>query len=86
MKATPEQLKDLNVMQSSYYSHPFTCCNANRSKCPKDPNNRDQGCLIPTEDGFICPCGKYKQEYDKETFELVKLAHASHRSMTNKIK
>jgi hypothetical protein len=21
------------------------------------------GALIPTEDGWICPCGKYKQEY-----------------------
>ena len=25
------------------------------------------GALIPTEDCWVCPCGKYKQEYRNET-------------------
>lgn len=40
--------------------HPFTCCSHNgcvRSK------REDEGILIPTKSGWVCPCGKYKQNW-----------------------
>lgn len=40
--------------------HPFTCCShegCNRAEQP------DEGALIPTNEGWICPCGKYTQNW-----------------------
>ncbi len=40
--------------------HPFTCCSYNGCKRDEQPN---EGALIPTNDGWICPCGAYKQNW-----------------------
>lgn len=40
--------------------HPFTCCSHNDCKRLEQPN---EGALIPTNDGWVCPCGKYKQDW-----------------------
>lgn len=41
-----------------YATHPFTCCGYEGCKRPAESND---GILIPSVDGLVCPCGKYKQ-------------------------
>lgn len=40
--------------------HPFTCCSHEGCERLKQPN---EGALIPTTDGWVCPCGKYTQNW-----------------------
>lgn len=64
---TKDQVDALNKWQQAGYVHPFTCCSTNRSECP------DEGQLIATEEGWVCPCGKYKQLWAHDfMFELPK--------------
>ena len=42
--------------------HPFTCCSPNIEGCTKKTGESD-GVLIPSLEGFTCPCGKYKQNW-----------------------
>lgn len=55
---TEEQVKNLNIYQDSWF-HPFTCCGHNG--CKRREHN--DGILIATTEGWICPCGKYKQDW-----------------------
>ena len=41
-------------------THPFTCMG--HEGCER-PEKFDDGILIPSNDGFVCPCGKYKQDW-----------------------
>jgi hypothetical protein len=41
-------------------THPFTCMG--HDGCERPPELND-GELIPNNDGFVCPCGKYKQDW-----------------------
>ena len=54
-----KQLRNLRKWQNSAW-HPFTCCSHNG--CDR-LNQPDQGKLIPTKDGWICPCGEWKQNW-----------------------
>ncbi len=56
---TDEQVERINKFQESNAFHPYTCMGAycNRSKVPYG------GRLIATNEGFICPCGKYAQDW-----------------------
>lgn len=40
--------------------HPFTCCSHNGCNRLQQPN---EGALIPTIEGWVCPCGKYTQNW-----------------------
>lgn len=40
--------------------HPFTCCSHDGCDRLNQPN---EGALIPSNDGWVCPCGKYKQNW-----------------------
>lgn len=40
--------------------HPFTCCSHNDCNRLEQP---DEGALIPSTEGWICPCGAYKQDW-----------------------
>jgi hypothetical protein len=40
--------------------HPFTCCSHDSCDRLNQPN---EGALIPSNEGWICPCGKYKQNW-----------------------
>ena len=69
---TKEQVENLNKYQKSNLFHPFTCCSPeNISEClraTKEINGEfikgtSDGKLIATEDGWVCPCGKYKQNW-----------------------
>jgi hypothetical protein len=75
---TPEQVKNLNVYQQLGHMHPFTGTgmadtegHKSRSNCP------DQECLLKaTTDGWVCPCGQYKQNWAHAFMaEPVKCAH-----------
>lgn len=56
---TPEAVEGLKIWQNGYTAgHPFTCCGF--EDCKRD---NDQGILIPREEGWICPCGKYTQDW-----------------------
>lgn len=69
---TNEQVEALNEFQKNPLPHPFTCAGENRKECPND------GILIATTDGWVCPCGRYKQYWafsfmvDKEVLEKEK--------------
>lgn len=56
---TPEQVDWLRQYQECGM-HPFTCCSHNG--CVRLEQEND-GQLIPTPEGWVCPCGKYKQDW-----------------------
>lgn len=77
-KFTPEIVNELNTRQMSGSTHPYTCCGGdeNTPSCKRrDSSNRryqgeiipytseNEGVLIATENGWICPCGQYKQNW-----------------------
>lgn len=48
---------DIYGIERPMATHPFTCNGENRGHCP------NEGELIPTTEGWCCPCGKYKQDW-----------------------
>jgi hypothetical protein len=56
---TREQVDTLNFAQGCGYLHPFTC--------PGDSGDSNKVCrvreLTATVDGWICACGRYRQEW-----------------------
>ena len=62
-KISKEQVQKLQDRQDDTRYHPYTCCSYDGCERDKQPN---WGALIPTEDCWVCPCGKYKQEYRGE--------------------
>ncbi len=60
---TEEQIDKLNEQQHSGKFHPYTCDRkAEECEVRVIPRNYSKdGILIATEEGWICPCGKYKQ-------------------------
>ena len=61
---TPEQVVALNEFQVSDESHPFTC--ANRGGGNHAEWNGDQGVLVATVHGWICPFCDYRQDWAYE--------------------
>jgi hypothetical protein len=61
------QIDRLNEMQRTEGLHPFTCCSPDdipeckRAKNEGETPEEREGVLIATVEGWICPCGKYKQ-------------------------
>lgn len=60
---TKEQVEALNNYQNHGMFHPFTCCS--HEGCERS-KREDQGLLIATEEGWVCPCGKWKQNWAHE--------------------
>jgi len=62
---TDEKVKELNEYQSSRRMHPYTCDRkAPECEVNQEPRDRSKdGVLIATKEGWICPCGKYKQNW-----------------------
>lgn len=76
---TEEQVRNLKAFQESNRFHPYTCggqptplppgtishkgddvsgqLENSRENCP------NEGILIPTTEGWVCPCGQYTQDY-----------------------
>lgn len=57
---TDEQVIALQKWQDAGVIHPFTCCS--HDGCERS-SREDHGVLIPTKEGWICPCGKWKQDW-----------------------
>jgi hypothetical protein len=57
---TNEQVEKLNKYQMSGVMHPFTCMGAKGCKRSEQEN---EGLLTATNDGWVCPCGKYRQDW-----------------------
>lgn len=66
---TDEQVEKLNNFQLNSKYHPFTCGSPEEiTECKRAKNEGEtfeekQGILIATNDGWVCPCGKYKQNW-----------------------
>ena len=58
---TEEQVKHLNEQQKSGKVHPYTCDRSSMN-CQLRFNEGD-GILLATIDGWVCPCGNYKQNW-----------------------
>lgn len=54
---SPDQVVSLNEYQQSHVMHPFTC----RSHARED--HRDDGTLVATVSGWICPYCDYRQDW-----------------------
>lgn len=69
MKITEEEVLKLNKQQKDGKFHPYTCCSPREiPECYRRNNIGDtyeerEGVLIATSEYWICPCGKYKQNY-----------------------
>lgn len=62
---TQEEVNELNNLQKSGKFHPYTC-DREAKECEVNQIPRDfskDGILIATKDGWICPCGKYRQNW-----------------------
>lgn len=57
---TDEQVEALNTYQQETWGHSFTCCGFDGCRRSK---RLDEGELIATNEGWVCPCGKYKQNW-----------------------
>lgn len=66
---TDEQVNAMNAFQEAGRFHPFTCCSPEEIEgCYRKNNIGDsyeekEGILKATNDGWVCPCGKYKQNW-----------------------
>ena len=58
-----DQVENLNHFQMSGIHHPFTCCSAGSEQNCERRNGTGEGILKATEQGWICPCGEYKQNW-----------------------
>lgn len=59
------EAEKLNEFQQSGVFHPFTC-DRKAPECEVNvlPRNfAKDGVLIATNEGWVCPCGKYKQNW-----------------------
>jgi hypothetical protein len=60
---TPKQVEDLKMYHNNEMMHPFTCCGpSDIPECQRN-SGKNEGVLIPTEKGWLCPCGKYTQNW-----------------------
>ena len=58
---TDEQVEQLNRFQRDSEFHPYTCCGDGLEQFCERKQKVSPGILIATNEGWICPCGKYKQ-------------------------
>lgn len=56
---TEQQIEKLKEWQNGHGFHPFTC----GGKDCKRGQREDEGELIPTTEGWVCPCGEYTQNW-----------------------
>lgn len=71
-----ENVDMLNERQRLKHFHPYTCDGHNIPECKRELafakrndgfvvefSDENEGVLIATENGWICPCGKYTQDW-----------------------
>lgn len=60
---TKEQVKALNEWQQDGGVHPFTCSTPENAPECERANGVGDGDLRATKHGWICPCGKFTQDW-----------------------
>ena len=60
---TDEQIEHLRRRQADRTLHPYTCGGLGPDDVCHRARGVDDGVLIPTREGFVCPCGEYRQEW-----------------------
>lgn len=60
---TPEKVLELNEHQKNERYHPYTCGNRDSKENPHPLMNGDNGVLVPTVRGWICPFCDYTQDW-----------------------
>lgn len=60
---TPEQVERLNAFQQAGRIHPFTCCSDGPADQCERRLRKSEGLLIATPEGWVCPCGAYRQTW-----------------------
>jgi hypothetical protein len=70
MELSKDEIDILKQYQKEGRFHPYTCCSY--KGCKRGVEN-NWGELIPTEDKWVCPCSKYKQEYDGSETNMIEL-------------
>lgn len=63
MGLSQREIKKLNKKQKEGNYHPYTCMGS--GGCVRAEQEND-GLLIATKKGWVCPCGKYAQKFGKE--------------------
>ena len=63
MDKTKLEIDNMNKAQRAGFMHPYTC-DRSADGCQVKFNESD-GVLIATKDNWVCPCGKYVQNYKK---------------------
>lgn len=68
---TTAQVENLNSYQQAGRYHPFTCCSAYSAEdgCERSLGT-SEGLLQATNNGWVCPCGKYTQNWAHESMSL----------------
>lgn len=59
---TDHEVKLLKIRQEEENMHPYTC-DRESPNCEKKKDWNKDGVLIPTKEGWICPCGDFKQDW-----------------------
>jgi hypothetical protein len=60
---TEEQVEKLKKYQENGKFHPFTCCSQGSNEKCERKNGVGEGLLIPSTEGWVCPCGEIKQNW-----------------------
>jgi hypothetical protein len=60
---TDAQVEKLKEYQASGKFHPFTCCSSGTEKNCHRINGKGEGLLIPSNKGWVCPCGEITQNW-----------------------
>ena len=58
----PEEEQKIREAISHVAYHPYTCCGSDNEGNHCNRSKHDDGILIATRDGWVCPCGKYTQD------------------------
>ena len=61
-----EQVESLKMYQNHLEMHPFTCGSPDDIQECHRRNGMNEGILIPMEEGWVCPCGQYRQNWCHE--------------------
>ncbi len=60
-KWSPQRIARLEARQQNREMHPYTCMGLGSDEKCERVRGVGEGVLIPTPDGFVCPCGEYRK-------------------------
>lgn len=63
MRIDQDKVRLLNQFQNSGFIHPYTC---DKSAAQCVAGETGEAMLIATGECWVCPCGKYRQNYNEQ--------------------